>query len=61
MSKQTSTKKSDLEPGKLYLLKSDVWAMDYLNPDFVQVYIRDQVFKVKADSLVLTEGKKDEH
>ena len=52
--------KKDFEKGKLYLLKSDIWAMDYLNAEFIQVYIRDAVFKVKAENLVILEGKEDE-
>lgn len=59
MSKPTK-KTEQFEQGKLYLLKSDVWAIDYTTGDFIQVYIREEVFKVKAENLVLLEGKTDE-
>jgi len=58
MSKQT--KKPEFEPGKIYLLKADVWAIDCSSEEYIQVYIREEVFKVKYENLVLMEGKSDE-
>ena len=59
MNKQAK-KTEQFESGKLYLLKSDVWAIDYTQGEFIQVYIRGEVFKVKAENLVLLEVKSDE-
>lgn len=55
MSKQT--KKAEFEPGKIYLLRADVWALDCSSDEYIQVYIREEVFKVKYENLVLLEGK----
>lgn len=41
--------------GKIYLKKDDVWAIDYTHKDFVQVYIREEVFKCKPEDLVLVD------
>lgn len=58
MSKQTKIK---LVTGKLYVLRSDVWAIDFQQSEtHMQVYIRDQVFKVKEGDLIFLEGDKDE-
>lgn len=58
MSKQTKIK---LVTGKLYVLRSDVWAIDFQQSEtYMQVYIRDQVFKVKEGDLIFLEGDKDE-
>lgn len=58
MSKQTKIK---LITGKLYVLRSDVWAIDFQQSEtYMQVYIRDQVFKVKEGDLIFLEGDKDE-
>lgn len=58
MSKQTKVK---LITGKLYVLRSDVWAIDFQQSEtYMQVYIRDQVFKVKEGDLIFLEGDKDE-
>ena len=55
-------KKAKVIPGKMYVLKSEVWAIDFqTNPDYMLVYIRDQVFKVRDGDLVLMEGSSDDN
>lgn len=53
-------KSEQFQNGKLYLLKSDVWAIDYTHGEFIQVYIRGEVFKIEPENLVLLEEKTDE-
>jgi hypothetical protein len=49
----------EFEEGKLYLKREDVWAIDYGNPEYIIVYVRDTSFKVQAENLVLV-GEKSE-
>lgn len=51
---------STIHSGKFYLLKKDIWAIDSTNPDFLQIYIKDQIFKVKPDALEFIEEKSEE-
>jgi hypothetical protein len=44
---------TNFEMGKLYLNIKDVWSIDSLHGDFVQVRCRTEVFKVKPAQLVL--------
>lgn len=32
-----------------YIRAEDIWAIDSTNPEFVQVYARDQIFKIKPE------------
>ena len=59
MSKQ-QTKKAELTSGKLYVLKSDVWAIDATQDGFIQAYVREQIFKIKPEQLVYLEGVNNE-
>lgn len=59
MSKQ-QTKKVELAAGKLYVLRSDVWAIDATQDGFIQVYVREQIFKIKPEQLVYLEGVNNE-
>ena len=42
-----------IDAGKLYLRTSDVWAINTLTPGYIQVYAKDQIFKVKDGELGL--------
>ena len=58
---QKVTKKTAIiEFGKFYIKKSDIWAIDSTHTsatgDYLQVYVRDQIFKMKPDQLVILEG-----
>lgn len=59
MSEKSKIKKIKAEVtehvGKLYLLKSDIWAIDATNEGFIQVYTREQVFKIKPEQLAYVE------
>ncbi len=54
------TKKAEIQSGKLYVLRSDVWAIDATVDGFIQVYVREQIFKIKPDQLVYLEGVNNE-
>ena len=60
MSKQKQTKPTDNEKypviteGMLYVAEEDVWAIDFTqSKEYCMVYIRDEVFKVKPENLVV--------
>jgi hypothetical protein len=54
------TKNAELQPGKLYVLRTDVWAIDATVDGFIQVYVREQIFKIKPEQLVYLEGVNNE-
>jgi hypothetical protein len=54
------TKKAEIQSGKLYVLRSEVWAIDATVDGFIQVYVREQIFKIKPDQLVYLEGVNNE-
>lgn len=48
--------------GKTYLLKSDIWAIDFAsNKDFMLVFAREQQFKVKPEDLILLDHGGEEN
>ncbi len=58
MSKQKT--KDDNKPypviteGNLYVTEEDVWAIDFTqSKEYCQVYIREEVFKVKPENLIV--------
>lgn len=57
MSKDKVKKQDTIKPQAktLALLKADVWVIDSTVDGFIQVYIRDQVFKIKPEQLVFLE------
>ena len=56
-----SKPRTKLVTGKMYVLKSEVWAIDFQSSsEYMLVYIRDQVFKVKDGDLVLMEDTVNE-
>lgn len=57
---KTAQTASTIHSGKFYVLKKDIWAIDTLNPDFYQIYVKDQIFKVKPDALEFLEEKAEE-
>ena len=54
-SKQQTKKPAQIESGKFYISKADVWGIDTTKEDFIQVYVRDQIFKMKPEQLVYLE------
>lgn len=62
MSEKPANKKQKIEAGKLYVSRDEVWAIDFQQSvTHMQVYIKDQIFKVEAGNLVFLEGKKDDN
>jgi hypothetical protein len=53
---------TEIVAGKLYVQMNEVWAIDFQqSATHMQVYIKEQIFKVEAGNLVFLDGKKDEH
>ncbi len=52
--------KIKLEQGKTYISEEKIWAIDYTNLDYLQVYLEDRVLKVKREQLVIWE-KRETH
>jgi hypothetical protein len=50
----------DLEAGKLYLNGKDVWAINTDMGEWVQVHIREQIFKVRLSNLVIFDNGNEE-
>lgn len=48
-------KSTQIENGKFYISKADVWAIDTTKEDAIQVYVRDQIFKMKPEQLIYLE------
>jgi hypothetical protein len=53
MTAPRTKKTGEFVEGKLYLKRSDVWAVDYGNPGYIIVFIRETSFKVLPENLVL--------
>lgn len=60
--KPNNKKPLKIEAGKLYVSRDEVWAIDFQqSATHMQVYVKEQVFKVESGNLVFLEGKKDDN